>query len=258
MYRSKQYRERSLSDIVSDIKKCEAQGLSPEKVFLCDGDALGAPQELLLGTLQAIKKLLPNTRRVGVYATAENILEKSDAELSELKENGLEIAYLGLESGDDDVLHMIVKGNSAQEMLDASLKIKAAGIRLSTIAMLGVGGKKYSKEHVKNTAKLISATSPHFLSFLTTFAVPGTPYHKMIKRGLIAPLTSYQLLKEMHDIINLSEFPTNRIIFRANHVSNSRPLGGTLPEDKTKILETIRNWLEDTPQDVYPTPPKSM
>jgi radical SAM superfamily enzyme YgiQ (UPF0313 family) len=258
MYRSKKYRERSIEEISLDIEKCRQSGLSPEKVFLCDGDALGAPQPLLLETLKLIKSNFPAVRRVGVYATAENILNKTTEELRELYEHGLGIAYLGLESGDDSVLHMIVKGNTAQDMMQASLKIKSAGIKLSTIAMLGVGGKKHSKNHIIETAKLLSETAPQFFSFLTTFSVPGTPYHTMLERGLVEPLTSYELLGEMKGILELAVFEKNPVIFRANHVSNANPIGGTLPKDKETILGALEIWQKETPQGVYPERPVNM
>jgi len=262
MYRSKSYKERDIFEIKADLKKSkdyyQSMGQLPHKIFLCDGDALGAAMELLEETLDYINELFPEIRRIGVYATAENILEKSQDELKLLASKKLDIAYLGLESGDDKVLHMIVKGNTAADMLKASLKVKRCGFKLSTIAMLGVGGKKYSKQHVENTAKILGDTSPEFFSFLTTFAVPGTPYHTMVDRGLIAPLTAVELLKEMHDILELAQFDSNSIIFRANHVSNMYPLGGILPRDLDSILKTIKHWIAQTPAGVFPKMPQQM
>ncbi len=258
MYRSKSYRERPFEEIERDIKKCAEAGLSPDKIFLCDGDALGAPMELLERTLLCIRETFPDCRRVGIYATAENMLGKSLEELKRLHDLGLGIAYLGLESGDDKVLHMIVKGNTAAEMVEGSLRLKDAGIKLSTIVMLGVGGVKYSEQHVKGTIEVLSQTCPHFFSFLTTFSVPGTPYHKMEERGLIEPLTSKALFKEMHDILNGVKFEANPVIFRANHVSNQFPLGGTLPRDQKKIVETLKEWWRSAPEGVYPPRPASM
>lgn len=262
MYRSKTYRVRSLSEIFLDLEKSatyyQRLNMTPDKIFLCDGDALGAPMEILEKVLDKTNQLFPNIKRIGVYATAENILQKSTDELKKLAAKNLTIAYLGLESGDDKVLHMVVKGNTASEMIEASLKIKDCGFKLSTIAMLGIGGEKYSQQHVENTAKIISATAPHFFSFLTTFAVPATPYHTMINRGLIAPLTAKALLQEMHDIIVLVEFTKNPIIFRANHVSNAHPLGGVLPRDTKRILAEVSQWIEQTPAGIYPKAPSQM
>lgn len=258
MYRSKTYRVRKMEEIKKDLQRCADSGMAPDKIFLCDGDALGAPMEILEETLDTINELFPDVRRIGVYATAENILEKSEDELKRLSAKKLSIAYLGLESGDDKVLHMIVKGNTAQDMREASLKIKRCGFKLSTIAMLGVGGKKYTQQHIDETAKILSATNPEYFSFLTTFSVPGTPYHTMLERGLIEPLTSKELLIEMHDILEQSTFNLNPVIFRANHVSNANPLGGTLPRDQKKIVDTLKDWIDQTPEGVYPTPPRRM
>ncbi len=258
MYRSKSYRVRPIKDIKKDLFRLSQSGMSPEKIFLCDGDALGASMEILEETLLAIKEYFPERRRVGIYATAENILEKSESDLKRLNELGLGIAYLGLESGDDKVLHMIVKGNTALEMKEASLKIKRCGFKLSTIVMLGVGGQKYTDQHITKTSKMISDTCPQYLSFLTTFSVPGTPYHTMVERGLISPLTSKMLFREMHDILEGAHFDLNPVIFRANHVSNQYPLGGTLPRDKEKILETLRFWIKETPEGTYPPRPPQM
>jgi radical SAM superfamily enzyme YgiQ (UPF0313 family) len=256
MYRSKTYRERSLEDIKKDLSKIKH--LNPQKIFLCDGDALGASMELLESTLDLINDLFPEIRRIGIYATADNILGKSEEELRRLASKKLTIAYLGLESGDDEVLHMIVKGNTAQEMKDASLKIKNCGWQLSTIAMLGVGGKKHSANHITHTAQMLTDTAPHFFSFLTTFSVEGTPYDKMLKRGLIEPLTTKELLHEMYSILEQSNFKQNPVIFRANHVSNMYPLAGTLPRDQDNLLTTIKQWLDLTPEGQFPPRPHSM
>lgn len=262
MYRSKTYRVRPIEDIIKDIEKSaeyfQSIGQTPDKIFLCDGDALGAPMEILIKVLDKLNSLFPNLRRIGIYATAQNILEKSEEELKLLASKNLNIAYLGLESGDDKILHMIVKGNTAEEMRRASLKIKDCGFKLSTIVMLGVGGKKYTEQHIENTAKMIGVTSPQFFSFLTTFSVPGTPYHKMEERGLIQPLTSKELLNEMYGILNKAEFDSNSVIFRANHVSNMLPLGGVLPRDTESILSQIDTWIQQTPEGTFPERPSHM
>ncbi len=258
MYRSKKYRVRELPDIIGELEKCARSNLNPSKIFLCDGDALGAPMETLVPVLEAINRLFPKVERVGIYATAENILNKTPEELRLLSSLKLNIAYLGLESGDDKILHMVVKGNTAKEMTEASLKIKANGFKLSTIAMLGIGGKKFSANHIENTAKILSETNPEYFSFLTTFAVPGTPYHRMVERGSIEPLTSKELLVEMREILAKARFDLNPVLFRANHVSNARPVGGELPRDKDMILAELDEWIRQTPEGVYPKMPASM
>ena len=255
MYRDKTYRERSWKEIEEDIEKgkrfLDSIGQYPSKVFLCDGDALGASTELLCKTLDKLNKCFPDIRRVGVYATAQNILEKSCEDLKVLHERNLSIAYLGMESGDDQVLKLVVKGNDSSDMIKASQKIRRAGFKLSVIAMLGLGGKKFSKDHCENTAKAISLMKPEFFSFLTTTPVPGTPYAKMVSRDTWQELSNKELLTEMRDIIANINLSNDRIILRANHVSNLHPLAGVLPQDKENIIENLNSWIDECPENTY-------
>lgn len=260
MYRSKQYRVRPIDDVIRDIDQANSYfsklGHSPEKIFLCDGDALGAPTQDLIKSLSHIKENLPHIKRVGIYATAQNMLDKSPEELKALKELGLGIAYLGMESGCDKVLHMTVKGNTASDMVTGSLKVIESGIELSVIAMLGLGGKKHTQTHITETAKVLEEISPHYLSFLTTIPVPGTPYHRMVERGF-EMLTVKELIGEMAEILAPINFKRD-VLFRTNHVSNQYPIGGRLPEDKEDILKTLKTWYDQTPEGTYPPKPAHM
>lgn len=247
MYRSKKYRVRSLKDIEKDLFRMGKRSLQlstsprPQKIFLCDGDALGVEDSLLNLCLEKIKFHLPWISRAGIYATASNILGKELASLCELKKNGLEIAYLGMETGSQRLLKKVVKDADSQEMVEASLKLKAASIKLSTIVMIGLGGREFFDEHALETAEIISKTRPDFLSFLVTRPVKGTPYYKMVERGNFIQLSEYECFRQMEKILeNITLDSTDRIIFRANHVSNFYPIGGTLPKDIPLILEKIK------------------
>lgn len=256
MYQSKKYRVRPLNDILADIDSVKAQlgaHMWPSgKVFLCDGDALGAPMEVLVPVLEHFRKSFPGIRRFGIYATAENILDKSEAELRQLADLGLNMAYLGMESGNDEVLELVKKGNTAEEMLEAGLKIKSAGWKLSVIAMLGLGGTELSSVHCRDTGVIISQMAPQFFSFLSTTPVPKTPYARSIEKGQIEPLTTKALLGEMREILGGIEPKSGQIIFRANHVSNMFPLAGTLPRDKQAILQQLDQWISQCPEGQYP------
>jgi radical SAM superfamily enzyme YgiQ (UPF0313 family) len=261
MYRSKSYYERPFHEIEKELIESKEYfdkiNHRPKRIFLCDGDALGASQSLLVKTLNLINKLYPDLDRVGVYATAQNMLDKSEAQLKELVSLKLNMAYLGLESGNDKILHMIVKKNTRDDMIKGSLKLKKAGFKLSIIAMLGIGGKEKSEEHITDTSSIINIIKPNYFSFLTTMAIPGTPYAKMIDRKKILPLSCKELFMEMKRIISKIE-SEEKILFRANHVSNQFPLGGTLPHDKEKLLGVIENWILGTPEDTYPELPSQM
>lgn len=259
MYRSKTYKERNSSEVIEDIRKAAAYyrrfEMRPSKVFLCDGDALGAPTEDLYKSLLAIREEFGDIR-VGVYATAQNMLDKSDEELRYLKEAGLGICYLGMESGCDKVLHMTVKGNCAQDMIDGSKKVMEAGMKLSVIAMLGLGGRKHTQTHVSETARVLSEISPQYLSFLTTMAVEATPYYRMVQRGF-EMLTTKEILGEMHDIL-AAITPRQDILLRVNHVSNMYPIGGVLPKDQQLIVSQVRDWFNEAPEGTYPPKPSHM
>lgn len=261
MYRSKKYTERPFSEIERELyaakKAFDQMGQPPRRIFLCDGDALGASMDLLVSTLVLINELFPNLDRVGIYATADNMLQKTPAQLRRLSSLKLNMAYLGLESGNDKILHMIVKGNNRAQMIEGSKRIMDNGFKLSIIAMLGIGGEKLTKQHITDTASVISEISPEYFSFLTTMAIPGTPYHKMVERGNIKPLTTKALFHEMREIIAGIK-PTQNILFRANHVSNQYPLGGVFPKDSAKIISTLDSWISQTPEGIYPPMPASM
>jgi len=260
MYRSKSYSQRSKEDIARDIRKAseyfQKVGYLPEKAFLCDGDALGASFDLLCFTLDEIKREMPFIKKVGVYATAQNMLEKTYDQLVILCQKGLGIAYLGMESGCEKVLHLIVKGNNQREMIEGSQKLIESGMELSIICMLGVGGEKFSDTHISETAKALSLINPHYLSFLTTMAVDGTPYARMVKQGF-KMLTTKKLLFEMKEILRHARFSKN-VLFRTNHVSNMYPIGGSLPEDQNTIVDQIEKWYNTTEEGSYPPKPSHM
>ena len=262
MYRTKKFRVRNHLQVISELKPLvnyyQKQNITIQKIFICDGDALAAPMSELTPLLKYLNKSFPELRRVGIYTTAKNILEKSSHDLIELKNLKLEMAYLGLESGSDTILKKVAKGNNKNEMIQASLKIKEAGWKLSTIAMLGLGGKEYSKEHVIETADVISQTSPQFFSFLTTMALKDSPYLKQIQNGVFTPLTTKELLLEMREITKKITPINNSIILRANHISNMFPLAGTLPKDNQLIENTINNWISNEPEGLFPPTPHTM
>ncbi|MBI2520334.1 MAG: radical SAM protein [Bdellovibrio sp.] len=249
MYRTKKFQIRPIAQIKRDLEMAksyfERYHISPAKIFFCDGDALAAPTDFLLECLHSVHAHFPNLQRVGIYATAMNILQKSDSELQSLSTLKLNMAYLGLESGHDEILKMVVKGNSAQEMIEASLKIKRCGWKLSTILMIGLGGKEMSGEHCLSSAEIVNKTSPNFFSYLVTTPVPGTPYHTMISRGKpLTMLNEREELWEMRTILeHISEQQQNAIIFRANHVSNRVPFAGTLPRDRARLVAEIDDLL---------------
>ena len=178
-------------------------------------------------------------------------MRKTNDELLQLREAGLSLAYLGLESGSNEVLRLVGKGNTAEQASEAIIRLSESGWQTSLIVMLGLGGRQYAAAHRAATVEIISTAAPRFLSFLTTTAVPGTAYYQQLQEGKIEELTCLELLEEMHFLIE-HLVPGRPIVFRANHVSNLFPLEGVLPKDRDALLSALEKWITECPREVYP------
>jgi len=256
MYQTKKYRVKSLEEITQDIldakKYYEHSSTMLTKAFLCDGDAMAAPSDLIISTIEIIKSAFPTITRFGIYASALNLIKKSQAELQFMKQAGLSICYIGLESGSDEVLQLIKKGNTKDEIIQACNKLSASNIKISLIALLGIGGRDHSLLHAKETSEVVNKIAPEFLSFLTVTVVPGTTLDHFIKQKKFAILSHRELLIEMKEMIEALELKNKKIIFRANHVSNNFPLSGVFPKDQNSMLAIISKWIEECPENTFP------
>ena len=235
MYKMKRFRVRSLKDIGNDLKILR-NFHSSRKLFIADGNALCIETERLIEIIRTARSIFPEIERVSIYATPMDILEKSTDELESLREEGLELIYTGLESGDDEILQQTKKGCSSREMIEACKKATDTGIDLSITAITGLGGKEKSHQHAKNTARVLNKIKPKYTAFLSLIPVEGTPLYYRIKKGLFTPLSQTDHLKELRLTVEDLNFKT---IFRANHASNYLPLRGDLPDDREEILKLI-------------------
>jgi len=239
MYRDKPtFRVRPLDESLADLERAGRElGTVVEKVFVADGDALVMEPAHWEPILDACRRLFPRLRRVSCYATATNVLAKSDAELRTLREHGLSLLYMGPESGDDETLRRIAKGSTAADHTAAARRARAAGMELSAIFLLGAGGVERSAEHAAASAALATAMDPHYLAALTLTVVPTTPLATLAGRGRFALPSVEQLLGELRVFVDQAR-PTDAL-FRTNHASNYLPLGGRLPGDRARIVATI-------------------
>ncbi|MBK5241814.1 radical SAM protein [Clostridium sp.] len=237
MYKDKKFRVRDLKEIMEDLEEVKASSGIIKKVFLADGDALVLGNEKLKAILLKIKELFPQCARVGIYGTPKDILRKSLDELIELKNLGIGIVYLGVESGSNDILKGINKGVTAKEMIMAGCKIKESGIKLSVTLISGIGGTLKSREHAIESAKLISAINPDYVGLLTLMIESGTPMYDDVQKGDFNLLNPEQIMSETREFLQNVE--VTNCIFRSNHASNYTALAGTLPEDKSKLLGDI-------------------
>lgn len=243
MYKDKKYRIRTLDEIKADIRMAKSYYGDLEKVFLADGDAMAMPTEELLEILAELYWTFPSLRHVGIYAGPDSILAKDMSELTAMKAAGLGIGYLGVETGDPDLLIDIKKGVTYEEMRDAGKKLVASGIELSTIVLLGLAGRgQRSMEHAQATAKIINEMGPQYLAALTLMLVPGTPLHRRSLKGEFELPGPFEILLEMKILIENLE--VDNCEFRSNHASNYLPIKGRLAKDKEKLLNLIISMIE--------------
>ena len=238
MYREKSFRVRDLADTLEDLRKAaELTRRGIDKVFVADGDALVLDMDHWRSILGCARAELPQLRRVSCYATAENILEKTPEQLAELRALGLSLLYIGPESGDDKTLKRIAKGSTFAQHVEAAHRAHAAGMQISVITLLGIGGVERSQEHAEATAQLVTEMNPEFFAALTTSVVPNTPLVKLRDKGFWQLPNVTRMLEELRTIVDLAR-PTDAV-FRTNHASNYLPLAGRLPRDREHIVAAI-------------------
>lgn len=242
----KKFRIRPTSEILEDIEIGGRQyGGSVEKIFLLDSNAMIIKTPELLKIVKKCYETFPNLKQVSCYACCEDILRKTDKEILELRKAGLKLVFIGLESGDKDVLVLMNKGVTVEDQIAGVVKANKAGIQTSVTAILGLGGKKLSEQHAINTGKAVTRMNPSFFAALTLMVVPGTVLYDMVKRGefelVMDPL---DVMREVELMIRNIDAP-GPVVFRTNHASNYLPLRGTLPGDKEKLIKTIDHAIKD-------------
>ncbi len=240
-FRDKNFRIKSFEEIKEDIDEVSPYGPIP-RVFLADGDALVIPQPDLVRILSYLKLKIRGLERVGIYANAVDILKKSPEDLKQLKSLGLGIIYLGLESGNPEVLRRVKKNATVEQMIRAAQRVKQAGILLSITVLLGIGGVELSHAHAADTGKVLSEMDPDYVGALSLIVVPGTPIAEEISTGKLVLPTPFGLIQELGTMIANCRF-TN-CFFASNHASNYLPLRVRMPAEKEQALRLIREVLD--------------
>ena len=241
MYRGVPFQILSDEEISRQIALAVHYGKeSVRRVFLADGDALVLPTAKLLKILQALRENFPKLQRVASYAAPKDILRKSEEELRQLKEAGLQLLYYDMETGDDITLKAVNKGVNAAEAIEAGRRVTASGMKLSLMVILGLAGKEGSQRHALETAKAINIIQPTMLSALCLMLYRGSELLDQFENGEFNPLSPQGLMEELHLMrqdIDLQQ--DKHCLFRSNHVSNYVQLAGTLPKDKDRLLREI-------------------
>ena len=251
MYRGKEYVEKPWEEVKKEIDITAKQMSDTKRIFLADGDALNLSTDYMVKIVEYLYSKFPNLERVSCYAMPMNLLKKSLEELKKMYDAGLTMLYLGIESGSDIILKKVTKGAVAKTIIKACNKAKDAGYTLSCMIILGLGGKTYTKEHIKGTAEVINACSPHYVGTLTLYLedrIKNEFFTKFDEQFI--PISDSEALEELENLVDQINV-TNNVIFRANHGSNAYNIKGTFPQDKNAMLERIA-WMKQHPEAVRP------
>ena len=238
----KRFRFKPIEEIELELAAIAKSGTPVRRIFLADGDAMTLSFRRLKEIMTAINRHLPGVQRVSSYCLPRNLKTKTAEQLTELNEMGLSLFYVGCESGDDLVLDRVKKGETFDTSLAALQKIKAAGAKSSVMILNGMGGKRYSEQHALNSARLMNAAQPEYLSTLVVSFPRGMERYQKGFGGDFEPPDQAGLFQEMYWL--LDELELERTVFRSDHASNYLVLKGTLGKDKARLLKIVRSALE--------------
>lgn len=237
MYKEKRFALRPLDEVLEDFHIARGIYRHVEKVFLADGDALVRKAAELCTILDTVRELFPECRQVTCYASPASIRIRTEEELRTLREKGLSMVYMGLESGCDQVLTLMRKGHSASEIIEMGQKVRSCKIALSVTAITGLGGPELLESHAVKTAEAFNAMNPEYIGMLTLMVEPGTPLYDWVQDGSFRLLSQPQVLEETRLLMEHLDSPGS--VFRMNHASNYLVLRGTLNADKAAMLAEI-------------------
>jgi len=243
MYKRKKYRARSLAEIDRDIVTTAAYFPHTRRVFLADGNALAMAIADLVAVLDHLDRAFPQLERVTLYGNPQDLLQKSEDELKELRDHRLKMVYLGVESGSAAVLEAVKKGVTPAELVKGAARLKKAGIPLSVTVLNGLAGLEGTIEHANSTAKILNEMDPEYVGLLSLITVPGTTIHRRFKSGELTALNPWQLLEEIRMMVE--GLTLTNSVFRANHASNYLPLKATLSRDKQQLLAALDRIIAD-------------
>ena len=244
MYKDKKFHLRRMDEVIEDLEDARKSYKYVERIFLCDGDALCLSNEKLMIILKKIQELFPECKRVNVYGRANDVLHKTPDELKELYENGVKMIYLGAESGSDEVLKKIQKGETAEDLIKAVHAIGESGIKASVTFISGIAGKAGWREHAVKTGEMISKMNASYVALLTLMLDPRASIMREVESGELELLTPEEIVAETYLMMEHMN-PTKPVVFRSNHASNYLSLRGNLPEDKQHMMGLLKKAMED-------------
>ena len=242
MYDDKHFSMRPMEEIFEDFRMARQMYRRVERVFLADGDALMRRTADLVQILDLIYGLFPECERVTSYASPGSLHAKSEEDLRLLRQKGLTMLYMGLESGCDAVLSKMNKGHTAAAIVAAGQKARRCGFALSVTAISGLGSLELLEQHAVETARALSEMNPEYIGLLTLMVEPGTPLERWVREGSFTVLRSPDILRETEIFLRHIDSPGS--VFRMNHASNYLTLKGTLNEDREALLARVHKGME--------------
>lgn len=241
MYKGVEYRFHPVGEIETAIDAAYRSNPHARRIFLADGDVMAYPFSRLRSILEKLNNRFPRLARINLYANGHSILQKSEAELNELRALKLNTLYMGLESGHEETLLRVKKRESVKEMIEAGRRAQTAGLKMSVMVLTGLGGQADTEKHALATANALNRMQPRLLSALRVIPVPGTGLYKEEQAGTFQQLTELQAVKELRLLID--NLKLDGTVFRANHTSNILPMEGRFPKDKPRLLDELDSLL---------------
>jgi radical SAM superfamily enzyme YgiQ (UPF0313 family) len=238
MFKDKKFRVRPVDEVIEDLEDARRVYGRVRRIFLADGDALALSLDKLLVILGKIEELFPETERIGVYGSPQDVLRKSPEELAALRDAGVGIIYIGAESGSDAVLKAVKKGATAAEITEAIVKIEDAGIDASVTFISGLAGADGWEDHAIMTGRMISEAQPSYVGLLTLMLDPAAPIYDEVTSGRFKLLSPVGVIDETALLLENTETQKD-CVFRSNHASNYFSLKGALPRDKERLLSEL-------------------
>lgn len=246
MYKDRPFEVRDLTDILKEIEQIKRSGLQPQRIFLADGNALCIKTQTLVTLLTSLKMAFPTCERITSYAAPLDVICKSKEELIELQKNGLDMVYMGLESGSERLLKNVQKGVTPAEMIQAGQLLHSAGIKMSITVISGLGGTAHWQEHAVETARVLNQIQPQYLGLLTLMLEPPGQLYQDWQSGTFTTLSSIEVLQETQ--LLLENLDLVDCVFRSNHASNYFSLRGNLPQDKIRLLAELEIAIASGPE----------
>lgn len=241
MFKTKRFKIKELPEIREALGSFRREYGAAQRIFLADGDAMAIPYENLLKILESVSEYFPGTERISAYASFRNLAAYTDQQVTDLGKHGLGLLYMGVESGSDEILANMHKGQNKAMVLEGAEKVRKAGMVLSASVICGLGGGELAQENALETAELINAIDPRYLGILRLTIDPGTPLERKYREGLFTPQSEHGIIQEMHTLI--ANLVLSNCIVRSNHVCNYVHVSGTLGKDKKKILDQLSLYL---------------